>query len=110
MATTSVSKRIIRLPYVPSASNYSSTYADILNKMNSLKLAGTSVFIAISDRIGQEVPTIQFEVSLIPANDTTLQASFAAWEAQVFTATGSGGSEIGKILDTEVSTFTQGHA
>ncbi len=80
--------------------------AEVYNKMNSLKLAGTSVFVAISDNVGQEVRTVQLEASMVSANDTTLQASFVGWEAILFTA----GSEAGKLLDTEVATFIQGHA
>ena len=100
MATTSVSRRVVRIPNL-SFGAAAQVRSELISKMNSLKLAGTSVFITYSDidRSVGEPPTVQFEADLTPANDTTLVASFPAWAALLGLS----------LLDTEVSTWTAGH-
>jgi hypothetical protein len=100
MATTAVSRRVVRLPNSP-VGVAQQVRAELLAKMNSLKLAGTQVFITYSD-VGlsmSENPLVQFEVSLIAANDTTLVSSFAGWATLLGVP----------LLDTEVAAFTSGH-
>ncbi len=100
MATTSVSRRVVRIPNL-SFGAVAQVRSELISKMNSLKLAGTNVFITYSDvdRAIGEPPIVQFECDLVSANDTTLLGSFPGWAALLGVA----------LLDTEVATRTAGH-
>ncbi len=100
MATTSVSKRILRLPYAQVGIPHQ-VYMEATAKMNQLKLAGTNVYATVSTAVSSlsEQSYIQLEVCLTSGNDTTLVSSFAGWAALLGLS----------LLDTEVATFTSGH-
>jgi hypothetical protein len=100
MATTSVSRRVIRIPNLPFGPS-AQVRSELIGKLNSLKLAGTNVFITYSDvdRSVGEAPYVQFEANMVSANDTSLQAFMPAWAALLGVA----------LLDTEVATWTSGH-
>ncbi|SRR6266567_4495428 len=100
MATTSVSRRVVRLPRVDVGVGLQ-VRGELLAKMNSLKLAGTQVFVTYSD-VGtnlSDAPFVQYEVNMVSANDTILIAFFPGWASLLGVA----------LLDTEVATWTSGH-
>jgi hypothetical protein len=96
MGTTSVSRRIIRVPVQAVQAK-----TEIYNKMNSLKLAGTNIFVTYAGTAinASEQQFVQFEGNFTAGNDTTLVGLMPAWAALAGTA----------LLDTEVSTWTAGH-
>jgi hypothetical protein len=98
MAASSQQKRIIRVPASAGRVN-----SEVLNQLNTLKVAGTALFITQSTNLlnlAQSQPLInQYEAILSSANDTTLQSFFAGWATLLDVAT----------LDTEVATFSAGN-
>jgi|SRR5712692_7042472 len=98
MAAGSQQKRIIRIPVSAQQVN-----SEVLSKLISLKLAGTNIFITqgiVPSPLALTQSTVnQYEAILSSTNDTTLQASFAAWATLLGVA----------ALDTEVATFSAGN-
>jgi len=100
VATTSVSRRVVRIPNV-GVGPALRVKGELLAQMNALKLAGTQIFVTNSDP-GlnlSDPPFTQFECNMVSANDTTLIAFFPGWAALLGVS----------LLDTEVSTWTSGH-
>jgi threonine/homoserine efflux transporter RhtA len=96
MATTSVNRRIIRVPVQAQQAK-----TEIFNKMNTLKLAGTNIFVTYAGTAinSSEMQLVQFEGNFTAGNDAALVALMPAWATLAGTA----------LLDTEVSSFTAGH-
>jgi hypothetical protein len=98
MATSSVSHRIIRIPY-QDVGPALRVRNEILDKLRTL--AASNILTTVSTPVAglSSIPILQIECTLTSANDTTFVTSFAGWAALLGVS----------LLDTTVVTATAGH-